>query len=129
MLIKREYPPNYEQIKTVFDLAGKNPVFTYGSILYNPHDLPLPDHVIIHETVHKNQQQNPEDWWAEYLKNKDFRLSQEIEAYRAQYKFAKRFIKHRETLFKLLHLLSMDLSSAMYGNIIGYHEALAEIKK
>ena len=121
-------PPNIERLKKVFDFEGKKPIFTFGDTIYNPHGTPLADHIIIHEEVHQKQQKDPNEWWEKYLTDKEFRLSQEVEAYREQYKYAVKYIKDKNTLAKFLHALSADLSSPMYGNIISYQEAKNKIK-
>lgn len=126
----KSFPPNIKKIRQRFNLPDKDIVFTYGNILYNPtgnyiDHLPL----IVHEETHMIQQgSNPEEWWNKYLNDDSFRLSQEIEAYRNQYKVAKKLIKDRNQLAVYRTILAGDLSGPMYGNIISFFEALNEIK-
>ena len=125
----KDYPFNYNEIKAVFDLEGKSPVFTYGDKLYNPTGLTIPDHLLIHEAVHEKQQVNPKEWWERYLIDKDFRLEQELEAYRAQYQFIKKNVKDRNIVARFLFTIAADLSSGMYKLNISQTEAMKLIKQ
>lgn len=132
MKIKKAFPPNYEDICAaipgVKDKEGI--VFTYGDTIYNPDGFHIDEHLDTHESVHEKQQTSMgiDEWWAKYLADKKFRLEQEIEAYRIQYRFvvkeyglgvASAFVKE----------IARDLSGPMYGNILKYKEARKEIMK
>ena len=118
MIQKFEFPPNYDKIAKVFDIEGKPVVFTYGNTLYNPLKGGIPNHLWIHEETHTRQQNdNPDAWWDEYLTNPAFRLKQEVEAYHNQYVFFKKNCKDRNQVAKFLHKISSDLSSEIYGNL------------
>lgn len=132
MRIVPGYPPNIESIRAAFDLTGKKPVFAYGHLLYNPHDLPIEDHLMAHEEVHERQQVaygGISTWWFRYISDAAFRLEQEIEAYREQYRFVKRTIKDRNAVARFLHSIASDLSGPMYGNITSYADAAKEISR
>jgi hypothetical protein len=125
------YPPNYEAISEVFDIADREVSFIYGDILYNPHNGPVDEAFLAHEATHIKQQReygSVEGWWSRYLKDKDFRLRQEMEAYRNQYKVAKRIIKDRNELNLKAIAMARDLSSEIYGNMINPNVALREIR-
>lgn len=130
MKIIQDWPPNIEKIKRVFDLSDTKPVFCWGNIIYNPHNLPLEMHIIVHEEVHEKQQEKigVKKWWDKYLEDKDFRLSQEIPAYQAQYQFVMGIVKDRNKLARFLHLIASDLSGKLYGNMVQYNEAVQKIK-
>lgn len=128
MRIVFEDPPNIKEIQEVLKIGDAKMIFCYGDVIYNPHKLNIPDHLKIHELVHSRQQKDPKEWWNKYLKNKDFRLSQELEAYQNQYKFAKQWIKDRNVLARFLYQIASDLSSQLYGNIIDFTEAQKQIK-
>ena len=128
MKIINEYPPNIEKIKERFDVPD-NAIFTYGDALYNPNGVLIGESLMKHEEKHAKQQgDNPEEWWNKYFQDKEFRLSQEVEAYKVQYKSAKSIMKDREELNRYLHSMACDLSSAIYGNICDYHQAINLIK-
>lgn len=124
--IVQKYPPNYKAICKAIPGVKDNPniIFTYGDTVYSPSTDDLPDHLRQHEATHVSQQtqMGKDEWWDEYLKNPEFRLKQELQAYRAQYKVVvkKRDWRYTEAILKAI---STDLSGAMYGNILTYPEA------
>lgn len=124
MKIINQFPPNINQIVAKFDLTGFNPVFAYGDTLYNPSGLPISQDLMIHEETHERQQEayGRDQWWAMYLENGKFRLTQEVEAYREQYKFIKTVL-NRKGRIGALNVFAENLSSALYGNIINKKEA------
>ena len=129
-----EKPPNWEAIKKFFpevDSPNWKPIFCYGDTIYNPtkQDLANRPDLIVHEEVHMKQQgKSPDFWWERYFLNPEFRLEQEVEAYRAQYKYMSKHIKDRETLAWFLSEISRDLSSELYGNIISKQDAWSRIR-
>ena len=133
MRIIDEWPPNIYAIQKAFSLEGKKPVFAYGDVIYNPYALIIPGHLMAHEEVHGKQQGafdgGADAWWALYIQDKDFRLSQELEAYRMQYNCFKKTNNDRNEVARFLHYIICDISGSMYGNMIGYQEAFDLIKK
>lgn len=124
MEIVKELPPNIREIVKVFDLDGLQPVFAYGDKLYNPGGHDISDDLMVHEETHQKQQAKigVEQWWAMYLENPTFRLSQEVEAYREQYKFIKeKYV--RQVRRHMLQQMAKNLSSKLYGNIISKKDA------
>lgn len=122
-------PPNIEEIKKAFNLSGDE-IFCYGDTIYNPNNKLITPDLLAHEMIHLDQQtKNTEKWWSLYLVDKVFRASQEIPAYQAQYKIAKRFIKDRNHLFNYLKQLAINLSSETYGKVMTFNEAIEAIKK
>ena len=129
MKILFAYPPNIKEIEEKFDLSGKKPVFAYGKVLFNPHRSLVDEYLLCHELTHATQQGNdPKSWWDRYLSDSSFRLEQEVEAYHAQYSMAARVSKDRNKTAKYLHRLAIELSGALYGNIIGFTRAYNLIK-
>lgn len=129
--ISPENPPHNirELCEVTFDIDCKDIVFTFEDTIYNVHtDL---DHgVIAHEATHTKQQSDaPVEWWDIYLHDADFRFSQELEAYRAQYKVYQKQTKDREVLFKHLYRLATDLSGPIYGFVCTRQEAMRLIKQ
>jgi hypothetical protein len=120
----KDWPPNISQIIRKFPLDGYNPVFTYGDKLYNPGGDPISQDLMIHEQTHEQQQATygVEQWWAMYLENPAFRLTQETEAYRNQYQFLKT-VFNRKGRMAALNKLADNLSSPLYGSIIKKFEA------
>jgi hypothetical protein len=130
MKIIIDYPPNIEQIDKVFNVKNtKGIVYAYGDVLYNPDNGVIDVPLIAHEQTHTIQQgDSPEEWWVKYLNDSEFRLSQEIEAYRNQYIKYCDLVKDKNKRFNFLRKIASDLSSPMYGNIIKLEEALKVLK-
>ena len=123
MQIKKELPPNHEAIKKVLK-PTKNTIYCYGDIIFNPSGLPISDDLMAHEEVHSKQQEpmGVENWWKLYLEDSKFRLDQEIEAYKAQVKYAKDNYQ-RWLRKKIMEVIVIHLSSDLYGNLITKEEA------
>lgn len=86
MRIVHSQPPNIGEIIRYLN-PPKSAVFPYGGVIYNPSGGEIYPDIIFHEKVHDEQQKKfggSDRWWGEYLSNKAFRLSQEIEAYSKQ---------------------------------------------
>lgn len=117
MDIKHEYPPNIEEIRETLK-PDNDAVFTYGNVIYNPSGAVIGKHLLVHETIHSKQQgEDPAKWWECYLKDPQFRLEQEVEAYVSQYKFV-RLTASSKYAESFLEEIVEYLSGKMYGNII-----------
>jgi hypothetical protein len=125
--IIKDYPPNYEKIKEVFN-PPESACYCYGDDLYNPSGNKLEEHILVHENVHRLQQNgDPETWWNKYLVDKEFRKNQEVEAYKVQYNFIK--LRTTEKIYsQFLDLFAQQLSS-MYDLGITKYEAHTLIRK
>lgn len=128
--IINDYPPNYTDIEAILQ-SGNNAVFAYSNIIYNPHAKHVDKYCIAHEKVHFRQQKKIGDvdvWWDQYLSDVNFRVDQEVEAYRAQYRLAKRLNPTKqETNRWYAEQLAKSLSGETYGNCISFDEALKRI--
>ncbi len=127
--IIKEQPPFLLQIQ----LAGMKPerttIFPFGLKIYNPSGELIPQDVMIHEAIHIRQQgKNPKEWWNRYILDKSFRLSQELEANREQYKFICKLTKDREKRNKALIAMARNVSGEVYGKLISFSRAYKEIK-
>lgn len=131
MEIINDYPPNYEKIIKVFDLTGRKPIFCWGGVIYNPHAPYVDPHLIVHESIHSEQQKvygGVEAWWDRYLSDAKWRVIQEVEAYKEQYHNFIKSTKDREKKHKYVMGLASQLSSPMYGSPILQNHALKLIK-
>jgi hypothetical protein len=128
MIIVKNYPPNIGEIRKHFTVH-KRVLFTYGEFLYNPSGEEIPDHLMVHEETHESQQSKMgvKEWWDRYFVDVAFRLSQEIEAYHAQYEFFAKNANYSERM-KFLGQLADALSSPIYGKCISRTVALFRIK-
>lgn len=126
--IIKEYPPNYDRIKEVFN-PPETVCFCYGDKIYNPSGNKIVDHLLVHEGVHEQQQKiiGVEEWWNKYLDDVAFRLSQEAEAYATQLNW----IKERTT--EKISLLYLDMFaehlSILYKTGIDKNKAFTLIRK
>jgi len=135
MNISISKPPAFiydECVKLLGIDKRKNVVWTFGSTIFNPDNAEIPDHLYEHELTHANQQKHDDTvaklWWARYVADPSFRLDQETEAYRAQYKFICEKTKDRNTRYRALHQIATDLSGKMYGNLVSFTEAIRRIR-
>lgn len=123
--VVKAYPPNYEQICAAIPAVRKNKhiVFTYGNMIYAPSGDELPPDFLAHEETHVERQTDPMEWWAKYLTDVQFRLDEELAAYRVQYAYA---VEHysRAQRRSLLTGMTKDLSGSMYGKIVSRKEAI-----
>ncbi|MBX4216221.1 hypothetical protein KW797_04730 [Candidatus Parcubacteria bacterium] len=130
MKIVYEKPPIFERVAKQFDIRGLPVVFAWGDILYNPFRAGIPDDLIAHEETHSRQQSlvgGPEIWWERYLADAKFRLEQEIEAYREQYRFYCGGEKDRNKRFNFLNKKAGELASPIYQVKISRKEAMEKI--
>lgn len=102
--------------------------FAYGGTLHvhEKYAARVDGPFLAHEATHLAQQAavGPEVWWHLYLRDDDFRLSQEAEAYRAQYAAFCAGERSRYLRFRLLSALAKDLSGPAYGRLVPYAEAV-----
>lgn len=119
------FPPVYDRVRKVFDIEGKAVIFAYGDKIYNPFRAGITPDLFAHESVHSKQQAltSPDEWWDRYLTDADFRLSQEVEAYGAQYRYMRGSTPNRAKLEQKLDKIASDLSGRIYGNLCTYNHA------
>jgi hypothetical protein len=132
MEIIHDFPPNFDEIEKVFGSIPITVVFTYGSKIYAPGHGDISENLMVHEQIHEAQQAEaggPESWWKRYLEDPIFRLDQEVEAYHAQYRHYARIERDRNKRIRFLSQISIDLSSTIYGGIVGYRQAMQMIKR
>lgn len=123
----KDFPPNIDEIRAKFRFSPST-VFTYGNTIYIPSGhLEISDDLEVHEQTHSDQQKKMgvKKWWKRYLDDPEFRIEQEVEAYRNQYQAAKKVSRqyHRG----LLARISKDLAGPMYGHVMDRDSAKAAI--
>jgi hypothetical protein len=125
MQILTTKPPIYDRLKQHFDIDwDQGIIITYGNDVCCKY--PLPPEKIVHESIHvKQQRELPDPWWDKYIADPEFRLKQEIEAYRAEVTFIKKGKNHRSrnVTFEMIRQCALDLSGPTYGNIVTYDRA------
>ena len=108
----------YEQARDMFGVDFRQGVvFTVGDTIH-ANKFPLPAHLYAHEKTHVIQQRaysgGPNAWWARYFTDVYFRYSQEMEAYRVQYKYYCTEEKDRNKRAVFLHHLLKHITT-IYG--------------
>lgn len=105
------------------------PAWTYGSVVYAPHGGDMDALLMAHEAVHMEQQgDDPSGWWDRYIADPGFRLAQELQAYRVQYRLARRSGADRNLVSRMLVACASDLSGRLYGGLLTHAQAMAAIK-
>lgn len=131
--IRYEKPPSFDNICATFKLNLENMIFTYGDTIYVPVKKEIFDHTIVHEKVHMRQQKHSAEgaalWWGKFLRDPDFRIQQEAEAYAEQYRFICRRVFGKENRYKVLSDLAKVLAGPIYGHAITQAQAENLIKK
>ncbi len=131
MQVINEQPTNgiYEKAKKLWGVDWSNVVFTYGDIIYARVD-PTPD-LMEHEKIHSRQQlrMGKDKWWERFFVDKLFRYNQEVEAYKAQYRWCVSNIPDRNRRARYLHYFAKSLSGSMYGNMCTHGDAMRVIKE
>ncbi len=103
----------------------KGVVFTVGNTIHSK--FRIPEDLMRHELTHVQQQSQYKGgykkWWNDYFADDNFRLSQEVEAYRVQWKYIDATMKDRNEKARLLMAIVRDLSGGMYGNLVTQADA------
>ena len=120
------FPPNYRRINDAFNVRGKPVLFAYGDTIYNPSRMKIPPQLLVHEAVHGRQQESmgTEKWWDSYIRDPGFRLVQEIEAHRAEYRDV---CERGQRSYEALEAIATRLASPLYGGLISIYDARATI--
>jgi hypothetical protein len=126
MKFSNEIPPVYDRLRARFGVDWDSGlIITYGDSVYSKR--PVAPDFVVHESVHVRQQRDiggPDIWYDRYIKDDKFRLSQELEAYRAQIKWIRDNVRDRNESFRMQRNIAMLLSSDMYGNLVTRSEAM-----
>lgn len=114
----------YSQCKKQFGISwDRGIVITIGETAHTKSGNLSPD-MIVHESTHVHQQINykggPDAWWKKYFRDKEFRLDQELEAYKAQ---AEYFRKNSPNVKKKFEYIWNSMATC-YGGMVTYEEAM-----
>lgn len=120
------------QEKWGVDLHKDNMVMVMGDTMHKGFRGDMEPDLLEHEKVHVKQQAQYDgswqDWWDQYLEDPEFRIKQEVEAYRRQYEYLQEHMNDRNKRFSILVQLAQALSGPMYGEVIGMQDAMNAIK-
>ena len=120
----KEKPPIYEQCAKQFGVKWENKViFTYGDTIHCKNKISLQK--IAHEVTHVEQQlkYGADEWWERYFEDVDFRVSQEVEAYKNEIEWVKNNIWDMKNRQARIDKIIGDLSSPMYGSVVSFEQS------
>lgn len=127
-----DYPPVWGSVCSTFQIVPRGVIFAYGDCIYNPDKVDLPLFLVEHEKVHFEQQGHTREgaalWWGKFLRDPEFRVSQEVEAYGVQYYEMCKLTGDRNQRAKMLWSLASSLSGPLYNKAITHQEAMRLIK-
>jgi hypothetical protein len=135
MSVVEEFPPNYAEIREAFPAAAASAavIFAWGPTIYNPHRIAIDPHLHAHERVHGFVQHpaegGPGPWWRRYIDDPEFRLAQEVEAYRTQLGSYSALCLDRERRHRYARALAGHLSGPLYGGLIDSNEAYRRLTR
>lgn len=118
-------------LKIFFPGADMSKVYlAFGNTIYMPPDVTeCPESMLIHEGWHLRQQGYSKlkavIWWLKYIRDKDFRYDQELEAYKTQWVWFNKVHKNAtyQQKYQYRQAIASILASPMYGNITTTQEA------
>ena len=132
--VSNEKPPQWilDAVKEKWGVEWESPViFTYGDLI-TTFSGKMSEDLLAHEGHHTIQQKNFPDgkdgWWKRYLEDDEFRLEQELECYRKQYRWVVEHVPNKQERFRKLKFYAESLSSPMYGDFVGFNKAMQLIK-
>lgn len=124
----KQIPAIYFKIKKFIDVKwDKGLIISYGDTYHCR--FAIPECLVVHETVHMRQQgkYGIDAWWDRYLTDKNFRLSQEVEAYTAQLFYIHTMMNEKRVKEWSLSILA-DISGPLYGNMVSRDDAIRLLK-
>lgn len=126
-------PPVWENIVQTFQIEPRYALFTYGHVIFNPEHANITDDLLAHERWHVGQQATMAEqgdivkgarlWWGKYLRDPEFRIEQELEAYAVQYEEFCRMQHDRNKQAKMFQAIVGSLSGTLYGKMMTRDEA------
>jgi hypothetical protein len=130
MKISTNKPPNWSRLTKEFGVHWDSGVIvTYGDTAHTKRVAVMTPDLIAHELVHVIQQKElgPIKWWEKYINDRDFRLSQELEAYTRQAKWIKNTASMPESEKRMRVEHIWKSMATMYKDMVTYKEAKALI--
>jgi len=129
--ISKKKPLIFWILKWKYSVKWGTLVIAWGNTIYSGEN--FSDDLYVHEITHLTRQRYSKlrglIWWWKYLKNPQFRMNEELEAYRNQWKFIKKTVQDRNKRSVLLEHIVASFSGKMYGNIITPYHARRMIQQ
>lgn len=123
---KQDNFPYLKEYKKQFPITDGT-IFVFKDKIYSNNEMPYD--IVFHEIRHLQQQQQygADKWIKQYLEDKNFRLSVELDAYKHQLKKVKEIADEKEYLHILVEC-AQNISSPLYGDVISYAGAIKKLK-
>lgn len=124
-----EKPPVFDQCNVLFGATWENTIFAYAPNIHAEDPKTLSEDVVEHEMIHiARQGEEPQIWWERYLTDPEFRLEEELVAYRRQFFYLRDNKKiDRNDLDKRVRFWVSMLSGQGYGFLTDYQTAYNKI--
>ncbi|KKM26921.1 hypothetical protein LCGC14_1579880 [marine sediment metagenome] len=125
-----DFPPIYDEIKSVFPIAGRGVIFAWGNKIYNPNSVYIPLQLIAHERVHgRRQGSDVYGWWRRYIDEKEFRLIEETLAHIAEMEYLLGPNPNRQMRRQILRSTAKRLANPLYRYGISREKAQVLLKR
>jgi hypothetical protein len=128
---EKNWPPNIKAIDKAFQVKDKpNVLYAYGTTIYNPSGVDIPEHLVVHELIHGERQlklPSIDDWWDRYINEPQFRLQEEVIAHKGEWATFVKNYTDRNIRARHFHFMCQRLSGPIYGNMCMYTEARKRI--
>lgn len=124
MKISTLKPKIFQRLEETFGVDWNSGVIvTYGDTVHCKSGHLSPD-LIVHERTHINQQvtYGPEKWWERYLTDPEFRLLQELAAYKNQCSYIRSYVRSPYKKYELFQHIWTCMEKN-YGDMITYEQA------
>ncbi|KKL11234.1 hypothetical protein LCGC14_2547850 [marine sediment metagenome] len=130
MEIVFDFPPIYDEIRSVFPIAGRGVIFAWGNKIYNPSRVSIPLQLIAHERVHgRRQGRDVHGWWRRYLDEKEFRLTEEIAAHIVEMEYLLGPNPNRQMRRQIIRSTAKRLANPLYRYGISRAQAQVLLKR
>lgn len=107
--------------------TGPNTIYTVGKTIYTSSIASIGQDIMLHESQHARQQAAAAPilgvlvWWVRYLLSTQYRLNQELDAYRHQYRWMRPSDKNAAARYAVA--LAGVLAGPLYGRVIDFQAA------
>ncbi len=130
MEIVIDYPPIYNELEIAFPRIDRGVIFAWGSKIYNPSNVSIPQHLIAHERAHARRQGGDIDgWWRRYIDEKEFRLIEEVIGHMVEMKYLLGPNPNRTMKRQILRSTAKRLASPLYRYGISRAQAHVLLKR
>lgn len=125
--ISTEKPANYAKIQAAFgNVWERGVIITYGDTVHTARggmSLDLQEHERVHVAQQAEYPGGKDAWWDRFIADKEFRLSQEIPAYKKQVQYIKQNVGNRRKRDTMIPFIYSSMCSNYAGMVSSPEEA------